>query len=312
MQGGASGKPFTAQVHLTEATMANPEARKKPVRILFVDDEPNIRLTMPQILKMRGYDVTVAATVPEALAEIGKNEFDVLLSDLNIGHPADGFTVVSAMRRTQPDCINLILTGYPAFQTALEAIRNHVDDYLTKPADIDYIFGVIESKLENPQPRRPLATRKLTSILRENYDAILNHLAREMKSHSALAQLQLSDDERIDNCGLLLRLLVDSLDLGFSEPDQVMLEAAAKHGKTRKKQGYSAPMIVDDVRCLRAAINQSIQENLLALDASELLPDLNRIYDMLQLQLKQAISAFLSNGSAKSMSRSRKGATNIA
>jgi ActR/RegA family two-component response regulator len=292
--------------------MGNREEHKRPVRLLFVDDEPNIRLTMPQILKSRGYQVTVAATVPEALAEIGKNKFDVLLSDLNIGHPADGFTVVSAMRRTQPDCINLILTGYPAFETALEAIRNHVDDYLTKPADIEYIFGVIEAKLQNPQPRRPLATRKLTSILRDNSDAILSHLLREMKSHSELAQLRLSDEERVNNYGQLLRLLVDSLSLGFDKPDRAMLEAAAKHGKTRKQHGYSAPMIVEDVRCLRAAINKTIQENLLALDTSELLPDLNQIYDMLQLQLKESISAFLSKEAAKSISKTRKGVSNPA
>jgi ActR/RegA family two-component response regulator len=292
--------------------MENREDPKRPVRILFVDDEPNIRLSMPQILKIRGYHVTVAATVPEALAEIGKNKFDVLISDLNIGHPADGFTVVSAMRRTQPECINLILTGYPAFQTALEAIRNHVDDYLTKPADIDYIFSVIEGKLQSPQPRRPLATRTLTSILRDNSDAILNHLLREMKSQPELAQIQLSDEERINNYGQILSLLVDNLDFGFNKPDKAMLEAAAKHGKARKQQGYSVPMLIEDVRCLRAAINETIQENLLAIDASELLPDINRIYDMLQLQLKESISAFLSNGSTKSSSKTRKGVPNSA
>lgn len=285
---------------------------KRPVRILFVDDEPNIRLTMPQILKTRGYDVTVAATVPEALSEIGKNQFDVLISDLNIGHPADGFTVVSAMRRTQPDCLNLILTGYPAFQTALEAIRNHVDDYLTKPADIEYIFNVIEEKLENPQPRRPLATRKLTSILRDNSDVILSYLVREMKSNSELRRLQLSDEERVNNYGEILRLLVDELALGFNQPGQALLQAAATHGSKRKQHGYSAPMMVEDVRCFRAAINKTIEENLLALDASDLFADLNRIYDMLQLQLKEAISAFLSNKSDKPPSKTRRGVSNPA
>ena len=287
-------------------------AEQKPVKILFVDDEPNIRLTMPQILKMRGYEVTVAATVPEALAEIGKSKFDVLISDLNIGHPADGFTVVSAMRRTQPDCINLILTGYPAFQTALEAIRNHVDDYLTKPADIEYLFEVIKEKLQNPQPRRPLTTRKLTSILRDNSDAVLEQLVREMKSDPELAKLRLSDEERISNYGQLLQLLVDSLALGFKKPDQAMLEAAATHGKTRKQHRYSVAMVVEDCRCFRAALNKTVQENLLALDASELLADLNRIYDMLELQLRESISAFLSDNSGKTPPRKRKGVSNIA
>ena len=84
--------------------------------ILFVDDEPGIRDTLPAILEQHGFQVTVAATVPEALHAITTGKFDVLISDLNIGAAGDGFTVVSAMRRTQPDCVNFILTGYPAFE----------------------------------------------------------------------------------------------------------------------------------------------------------------------------------------------------
>jgi hypothetical protein len=49
--------------------------------------------------------------------------FDVLLTDLNIGSPADGFILVTAMRRLQPSASTFILTGYPDSQTALEAIR---------------------------------------------------------------------------------------------------------------------------------------------------------------------------------------------
>jgi DNA-binding response OmpR family regulator len=71
-------------------------------RILFVDDEPVLRITFPSVLKKHGFDVTAAANVADALREISNREFDVLISDLNIGEPGDGFTVVSAMRRTQP------------------------------------------------------------------------------------------------------------------------------------------------------------------------------------------------------------------
>jgi CheY-like chemotaxis protein len=52
-------------------------------RLLFVDDESGIRLTLSAILQQNGFDVTVAASVPEALALIGKNRYEVLLSDLN-------------------------------------------------------------------------------------------------------------------------------------------------------------------------------------------------------------------------------------
>lgn len=104
-----------------------------PVRILFVDDEPSIRATTPLVLKSHGYDTTSVGTVAEALAEIAAHPFDVLISDLNMGEYGDGFTVVSAMRRTHPNCINFILTGYPALETALEVISRHVDEILVKP-----------------------------------------------------------------------------------------------------------------------------------------------------------------------------------
>ena len=76
---------------------------------------------MPRILAMHGFEVTSAATVAEALSKIASHPFDVLISDLNIGEPGDGFTVVSAMRRTQPKCFTFIFTGYPAFETALKS-----------------------------------------------------------------------------------------------------------------------------------------------------------------------------------------------
>ena len=124
-------------------------------RVLFVDDEPSLRLTFPAILGMRGFEVRSAATVAQALTEITTRTFDILISDLNIGQPGDGFTVVSAMRRTQPDCINFILTGFPAFESALAAIQSQVDDFLIKPAEIEELVELINEKLQNPAPELP-------------------------------------------------------------------------------------------------------------------------------------------------------------
>src|SRR5207237_7370944 len=145
---------------------------KGQTTILFVDDEPGIRTTLPAILTSFGFSVTSAATVPEALNLIANREFDVLISDLNIGHPADGFTVVSAMRRTQPDAITFILTGYPAFESALEAIRQQVDDYLTKPTDIDSLVNTIQSKLTDRKPTHGIQPRRLPDIIEQHREWI--------------------------------------------------------------------------------------------------------------------------------------------
>ena len=77
-------------------------------RLLFVDDEESIRLTLPPLLQTEGFEVRVAANVPEALIEINSHQFDVLITDLNISEQGDGFLVVSAMRHLQPRCVNLI------------------------------------------------------------------------------------------------------------------------------------------------------------------------------------------------------------
>lgn len=116
-------------------------------RLLFVDDEPSIRLTLPAVLEDHGFLVTTAETVSDAISRIDRAPFDVLLSDLNIGQEGDGFQVVSAMRRRHPHCVNIILTGYPAFESAVLAIRQQVDDYVVKPADIHVLVSTIKHRL---------------------------------------------------------------------------------------------------------------------------------------------------------------------
>jgi len=122
-------------------------------RILFVDDEPSIRLTLSAILQDNGFQVHSASSVAEALSAINSQHFDVLLSDLNIGGEQDGFDVVSAMKRIQPHCINIILTGYPDFDSAVEAIRQKVDDYLVKPADIEALITKLQHSFDERSPK---------------------------------------------------------------------------------------------------------------------------------------------------------------
>ncbi len=118
-------------------------------RLLFVDDEPNIRMTLPPILRKHGFEVRVAASVAEAVAEIQSNNFDVLVSDLNIVKEGDGFAVIHAMREANPKCVTILLTGYPAFETAQQAIHAEVDDYFVKPAEIESLVSTIQRKLQS-------------------------------------------------------------------------------------------------------------------------------------------------------------------
>jgi two-component system, response regulator RegA len=121
--------------------------------VLIVDDEESIRTTLPPILTERGFAVTAVGSVSEALAKVNETRFDVLVSDLNIHTPGDGFLVIAAMHLFQPKCVNVVLTGYPAFDTAVEGIRHKVADYFVKPVEIEDLVNAINLNLK-PKARR--------------------------------------------------------------------------------------------------------------------------------------------------------------
>ena len=262
------------------------------IRILFVDDEPSIRLTLPAILEMHGFLVRTASDVPEALALIQKEEFDVLLSDLNIGQPGDGFTVVSAMRRTQPNAVTVIITGYPAFETALEAIRKQVDDYVVKPTDVDQLIEVIERKLELRQPHAPLKPRRVGEILIENIGQIIDEWLLKVKRHPELNALKLADSERVGNLPLALREVLRNLE-NDDPVTELARKAAEEHGWIRAKQGYSIELLLEEVRILQRVLLQHIQANLLGVNISFMIPDVIRLEDRLSQKVVIAVNAFL-------------------
>lgn len=261
------------------------------VKILFVDDEPAIRASLPAILELHGFHVTSAGSVSEALAAISSLVFDVLISDLNIGSPGDGYTVVSAMRRTQPNCITLILTGYPAFETALQAIRSQVDDYLIKPAGVDELVAAIELRLANRSPHRPAELKRVPALLRENAEHIADNVLRAEQRILQLPRVHLSEEECRRNAVSLIIVLAEHLRAGDTKLSPALKEVSIAHGQARYKQGYSAPMLVEENRLFWGAILDSIQTSLLAVDLSNLVPDLKALSDALSSMLCEAVSS---------------------
>jgi YesN/AraC family two-component response regulator len=259
-----------------------------PKHILFVDDEPSIRVTLPPILEQHGYRVTATATVAEAIQQISAQPFDVLIADLNIGEPGDGFTVVSAMRRIQPDCVNIILTGYPAFENALRAIQAQVDDFLVKPADIRNLVETIERKLVKPERLKMHRKQRLVDCLREQTDEIVGRALKRMKEHPRLSKIPISDEERLDH----IKAVVEEILRHVEQGHETERKPAAVHGRSRKRQGYSLSMLVDDRGAIDAAIYDMVSERLLELDLSSLLGHLTRVNDSLDTQLRHSLEAF--------------------
>jgi PAS domain S-box-containing protein len=257
--------------------------------ILFVDDEPAIRETLPDILAMRGHTVVSAATVAEALGFITSQRFDLLISDLNIGHPADGFIVVSAMRRTDPKCVTFIMTGYPGFETALQAIREQVDAYLIKPTDIKQLLATIDEKLSTREPREIRANKRLSMILRENISPIVELTLAAMKQDPDLGALPLTDGQRIEGLADALGELANVLDAGGPS----MLEKAAHSGQSRQQQKHHLGMMVQNKRIIEQVISKVFYANLLSLDLSHLVMDMARLNDTLLWQLATSIHVYL-------------------
>ncbi len=266
-------------------------------RILLVDVEPNIRITLPQILEMHGFDVTATATVGEALSAIQTDNFEVVLADLNIGQPGDGFTVVSAARRIYPQLVAIIITGYPAFETALQAIRSQVDDYVVKPTNVEQLVQLIENKMHDRKPHSPVQTKRLAVILRDHGDNIIEYWLNRVKDDPKLAAIPLSEAERTEYLPEVLAELVERLQ---SRPDTTShraLSAAAKYGAARCKQDYSVPLVVNEAGLLRRCIYNVVQENLLSVDISYLISDMLQVSDTLDELLERAIEVFMTSAS---------------
>ena len=128
------------------------QLRAKP-RILFVDDEAGIRLTLPRVLAKFGFDVTSAGSLDDALTAIQSVKFAILLTDLNLPQPNAGFAVIEAMCKAQPRCVNFILTGYPGDESLLRANGNGVAHYFIKPVDIEEMVETMKNKLAAQESR---------------------------------------------------------------------------------------------------------------------------------------------------------------
>lgn len=265
---------------------------KRKLKILFADDEPSIRMTLPAILQQEGFQVSAAATVAEALALINGESFDVLLADLNIGERGDGFTLISAMRRSQPQAVTLILTGYPDFETALQAIRNQVDDYLTKPADVRELVATIKERATNPRRVAPLQVKRVSAVLRESADEIVDEWLAETSRNTMLSSLPLSRKARLDHIRLILEELAQRIESGLNIVDGHETRGATRHGQERYEQGYTVRRIVIEARLLHGVISRVLHKHLLAIDMSTFISDLMLMGEALHEEFEESIRAF--------------------
>src|ERR1700723_1803129 len=125
-------------------------------RVLLVDDDAAVRSMMTQGLERKGFEVVAAGSVTEALKRIATESFDVLITDLHMPEPGDGFTVVSAMRHFQPNALTMLVSGYPDVQSAMAAIVLEADEIVVKPFEIGRLTELVREKALNRKATKRL------------------------------------------------------------------------------------------------------------------------------------------------------------
>ena len=125
--------------------------------ILVVDDERRQREIYRDILQDEGYEIETAPSVEAALKLLAQKRFDLVITDLNLTGMT-GVQLLSEIVAADPTVAVVLITGYPSIQSAIEATKKGVYQYLEKPVDRDRLLAVVGEVFQH------LATLKQTIL----------------------------------------------------------------------------------------------------------------------------------------------------
>src|ERR1700683_1282103 len=165
-------------------------------KVLLVDDDEAIRAMMTLTLEHKGFDVVAAANVTEALKLITTKSFDVLITDLHMPNPSDGFAVITAMRHIQPKALTLLVSGYPDVKSAMEAILLEADEIIVKPFEAKKLADLVRDKLRTSTLAVQTPKERVAGILQRCTGLIVEDWLTRVKKNTELSHVALSDDER--------------------------------------------------------------------------------------------------------------------
>ncbi len=109
------------------------------MRILFVEDEDNLRKTVKMNLEMEGYEVVATGHGLEALQLFKSQHFDLILLDVMLPE-IDGFQICEQIRLTNPDVPIIFLTAKDTGTDRITGLKRGADDYLTKPFHLEELL----------------------------------------------------------------------------------------------------------------------------------------------------------------------------
>lgn len=269
---------------------------RQAIRVLMVDDDNMLRDMMSESLRSKGFDVVAVGDTALALQCIATESFDVLVTDLHMPNPGDGFTVISAMRHSQPDALTMLLSGYPDLKSAMEAIVGEVDEIVLKPVAPGQLAELIRERLPRRRPLHP-EKESVSAILHRCSAVVIENWLERVKQAPKLNHLALPDEARTGHLPQLLQDLVSRLNRPITgspeDGDAIPSAAAVLHGELRYAQGYTAEMLVHESRILQVALFGTLKNNMNALNFSLLLADVMTIADEVDAQLTETIESYI-------------------
>ena len=266
-------------------------------RVLLVDDDHAVLDMMSSSLESKGFDVVAVSGVAEALKYIATENFEVLITDLHMPNAGDGFTVISAMRHSQPTALTMLLSGYPDVKSAMEAILLEADEIIVKPVGIKQLADLVRERLLIQKPANRASKERVSEILHRCSDIVVKNWLARVKQARELNHLVLMDSERTGHLPKLIEDLVARLNKPMTglpqDSDAICSPAAVLHGELRHAQGYTPEMLVHESRILQVTLFGTLKDNLNALDFSLLLPDVMTIADEVDAQLTQTMGSYM-------------------
>jgi len=143
--------------------------RERPAA-LIVDDDEAFRTRLCRAFELREWEAYAAASGAEALAIARETAPDLAIVDLRLAGES-GLDVVKSLRELDATVTILMLTGWGSIATALEAVRQGANHYLTKPVDVDQILAAFQtSRQTTPDDAHPPST--VPSLARVEWEHI--------------------------------------------------------------------------------------------------------------------------------------------
>jgi putative nucleotidyltransferase with HDIG domain len=179
------------------------ERPRRSARVLVVDDETHVRSMMGSTLERHGYEIALSSSGREALEELERNGYDLVLTDI-VMQDINGITLLEKVHTLHPNLPVVMVTAIHDISVAIDAMRRGAYDYLLKPFEREHLISTVERALDHRQ------------VLEEsqNYQESLEQMVRartEMLRH-AMEDLEHSYDVTLEALG-------DALDLKDSETE---------------------------------------------------------------------------------------------